>query len=82
VILRDRDDGARAALRLDAARDVAFGPARGLSEVWTQGTSLLTRLFSLILFGDLVSAYLAVLRGVNPTPVEAIARIKDRLRTG
>jgi glucose/mannose-6-phosphate isomerase len=82
VILRDRDDGARAALRVDAARDVSFGPARGMSEVWTQGASLLTRLFSLILFGDLVSAYLAVLRGVNPTPVEAIARIKERLGAG
>jgi glucose/mannose-6-phosphate isomerase len=82
VILHDRDDDAQAARRVEAARDIAFGPARGLSEIWSQGTSLLTRLFSLIMFGDLVSAYLAVLLGVDPTPVEAITRIKTRLGAG
>ena len=31
-----------------------------------------------MLLGDLVSLYLAVLRGVDPTPVEAIDRLKTR----
>ncbi len=34
---------------------------------------------SLVLLGDLVSLYLAVLRGVDPTPVEAIERFKREL---
>jgi glucose/mannose-6-phosphate isomerase len=34
---------------------------------------------SLVLLGDLVSIYLAVLRGTDPTPVEAIERLKEQL---
>jgi glucose/mannose-6-phosphate isomerase len=79
VILRDRDDGARSGARIDAARAVSFERARGSTEVWSQGSGVLTRLFSLILFGDMVSAYLAVLAGVDPTPVGPIASIKELL---
>ena len=32
-----------------------------------------------MLLGDLVSLYLAVLRGVDPGPVEAIQRLKTEL---
>jgi glucose/mannose-6-phosphate isomerase len=34
---------------------------------------------SLVLLGDLVSLYLAVLRGVDPEPVEILVRLKDEL---
>jgi glucose/mannose-6-phosphate isomerase len=36
-------------------------------------------MLSLVLLGDLVSLYLAVLRGVDPTPVEVIERLKAAL---
>ncbi|MDX6666718.1 MAG: hypothetical protein QOK04_98, partial [Solirubrobacteraceae bacterium] len=35
--------------------------------------------FSLVLLGDLVSLYVAVLRGVDPEPVEVIERLKAEL---
>jgi glucose/mannose-6-phosphate isomerase len=47
--------------------------------VQTQGESATERLLSLVLLGDLVSLYLAVLRGVDPGPVEAIERLKEEL---
>jgi glucose/mannose-6-phosphate isomerase len=34
---------------------------------------------SLVLLGDLVSIYLAVLKGVDPSPVDVIERLKDEL---
>ena len=34
---------------------------------------------SLVLLGDLVSLYLAVLRGIDPTPVRVIDDLKARL---
>ncbi len=34
---------------------------------------------SLVLLGDLVSLYLAVLQGVDPTPVDILVRFKDEL---
>ena len=36
-------------------------------------------MLSLVLLGDLVSAYLAVLRGIDPTPVPMIERLKAEL---
>jgi glucose/mannose-6-phosphate isomerase len=79
VVLRDRDDGAVGEERVRAARSTAFRRARSIAEVWSVGSGRLARVFSLILFGDLVSVYLAVLRGVDPTPVAVIDAIKRRL---
>ena len=51
-------------------------------EAWATGTSLLARLFSLLYLGDWVSFYLAVLNGVDPTPVHRIDVLKKRLADG
>jgi glucose/mannose-6-phosphate isomerase len=45
----------------------------------TRGESRLERVLSAVLLGDLVSVYMAVLAGVDPTPVEAITRLKQQL---
>jgi len=44
-----------------------------------EGTSPLSQVMSLILFGDYVSYYLAILYAVDPTPVKAIDFLKKRL---
>ena len=44
-----------------------------------RGESRLERVLSLVLLGDLVSVYMAVLAGVDPTPVEALSRFKQQL---
>lgn len=79
VLLRDRDEEARSALRVEITRDLPLRRACGITEVWSQGNSLLSRLLSLVLFGDLVSVYMALLVGVDPTPVEIITETKRRL---
>jgi glucose/mannose-6-phosphate isomerase len=48
-------------------------------EVESVGASALERVMTGTMLGDLVSVYLAVLRGVDPTPVEAIDRFKHAL---
>jgi glucose/mannose-6-phosphate isomerase len=45
----------------------------------TRGESRVERVLSAVLLGDLVSVYMAVLAAVDPTPVEAITRIKKQL---
>lgn len=47
--------------------------------VAARGPSRLARLFSLVQLGDYVSCYLAVLYGVDPTPVDAIQALKAGL---
>ena len=51
----------------------------GINEIWSQGKSSLARIFSLIYFGDILSVYLAVMRGIDPTPIEIITRLKREL---
>jgi glucose/mannose-6-phosphate isomerase len=45
----------------------------------TRGESRLERVLSAVLLGDLVSVYMAVLAGVDPTPTPALSRLKDQL---
>jgi glucose/mannose-6-phosphate isomerase len=79
VILRDPYEPERLARRVAITRDLAFGRAGGVDEVWARGRGILARLCSIILVGDFVSWYLAVLRGVDPTPVPVIDELKRRL---
>ena len=48
----------------------------GIEEYSTSGESLLSRIFSLVIFGDFVSYYLAILNGIDPTPIGLIDSIK------
>jgi glucose/mannose-6-phosphate isomerase len=48
--------------------------------VSARGETLFERVMSLVLLGDLVSMYLAVLEEVDPTPVEALVLLKYRMR--
>ncbi|MEX1046835.1 MAG: bifunctional phosphoglucose/phosphomannose isomerase [Actinomycetota bacterium] len=48
-------------------------------EIQARGDSALSWLLSLIFFGDFTSVYSALLRGVDPTPVDVIERLKKSL---
>ena len=60
-----------------------FGPtaaiAQPCSRVEAPGDDQLQRVLALVLLGDLVSVYLAVLDGVDPSEIEAIERLKADL---
>jgi len=55
--------------------------AKGISrsDVHARGESALAQLFSLVLTGDYVSAYLALEYGLDPTPVQVITDLKNKL---
>jgi glucose/mannose-6-phosphate isomerase len=79
VMLLDGTEAPRLARRVRLTSDLALGPAAGVHEVRARGKGRLSRLLSLVLIGDLVSIYLAYLRGVDPAPVEIIDAIKQGL---
>lgn len=79
IFLRDKGTHKRVAIREDITRQIVSGYASNVTEVWSEGTSLLTRMFSLIQFGDWVSLYLAVLNDEDPTPVDVIDYLKGEL---
>ena len=51
-----------------------------LFEVQAQGKSPLAKMLSTICIGDFTSVYLAILHGVDPTPVKTINYLKDTLK--
>jgi glucose/mannose-6-phosphate isomerase len=79
VFLRDREDQPEVQRRMDITQELLESDGLPYVEVWSEGDSLLTRLFSLICLGDFMSYYVAILRGVDPTPVERIEYLKKRL---
>jgi glucose/mannose-6-phosphate isomerase len=79
VFLVDPDQHPRVHRRIElTAAEVERAGAPVIS-VEARGQSRLERVLSLVLLGDLVSVYLAVLEGVDPTPVEPIERLKAAL---
>ena len=79
VLLRDRGDSPRINRRIEVTVDIMRPAISGVTEVWSRGESELARLLSLIYIGDFTSAYLALLNGVDPTPVRVIDRLKQEL---
>ena len=79
VFLRDKGEHARVAVRLKITKDIVTQYAAGVQEIWSEGSSLLARMFSLIQFGDWMSFYLAILNNQDPTPVKAIDHLKSEL---
>ncbi len=67
------------AARFPVTVDVARSSGILHREVRAEGDTPLSCLMSLLMLGSAVSVYLAALRGVDPTPIDAIARIKREL---
>jgi glucose/mannose-6-phosphate isomerase len=82
VFLDDSDLHPRTRQRIELTRGLIQGDAAGTFRVETIGETRTDRLASLVLLGDLVSVYLAVLRSVDPTPVPPLDRLKGALANG
>jgi glucose/mannose-6-phosphate isomerase len=79
VFLEDPEAGERAALRVDLTADIVGAQAAVVERIAPRGATRVERLVALVLLGDLVSLYLAVLRGADPIDVAPIDRLKAGL---
>jgi len=79
VFLVDPDQHPRVHGRIELTAAEVERAGAPVIRVEARGDSRLERVLSLVLLGDLVSVYLAVLEGVDPTPVEPIERLKAAL---
>jgi glucose/mannose-6-phosphate isomerase len=78
-ILRDRGDHRRIGIRMAIVRKMIADLGLTVTDVHSAGTGSLARMFSLVQWGDFVSFYLAMLNGVDPTPIAAIDHLKREL---
>ena len=79
VALDDRDLHPRLRQRIELTLEVVGDQAAARRRVESVGETRLERLVSLVLLGDLVSLYAAVLNGRDPALIEPIDRLKAGL---
>jgi glucose/mannose-6-phosphate isomerase len=82
VALRHDGEHPDVALRFAASIQIAEAAGVRAEEVRAAGRSALAQLMSLLAMGDFTSVYSGLVRGVDPTPIEAIVRLKAALAGG
>lgn len=79
VFLDDSDAHPRVKERMDLTEKLIADNAAACYRLQTRGQTTIERVISLVLLGDLVSVYMAALRGVDPGPVRLIEQLKGDL---
>jgi glucose/mannose-6-phosphate isomerase len=79
IEIRSNFDNPRITKRFDVTEQLLSGRKPAAEIVSLRGESLLDQLMYGVALGDFVSIYLAILNGIDPTPVEIIEKFKARL---
>ncbi|CAM3626426.1 bifunctional phosphoglucose/phosphomannose isomerase [Brevibacillus invocatus] len=79
TLIRDAEDSDSMAKRVEISAEILRERAGAVRVVHSQGASRMARLFSIVYLADYVSLYTALIRGVDPTPVEVINLFKSKL---
>lgn len=82
IFLRDRIEPEEIRNRIEKTKELISAESSKIFEVWSFGKGKLAKMLSTICVGDFVSIYLAVLHGVDPTPVKTIALLKEKTKQG
>jgi glucose/mannose-6-phosphate isomerase len=79
VLLDDSDLHPRIRKRVELTQQLIAESGAVAERVQSMGETRVDRLVSMVLLGDLVSLYLAVLRGVDPANIDLLTRLKQEL---
>lgn len=79
IALRHAGEHGDVATRFPLSEEIAGRSGADVHEVEARGRSDLAHLLTLVQIGDLVSTYLGLARGVDPSPIEAITSLKRAL---
>jgi glucose/mannose-6-phosphate isomerase len=79
VFLDDVDTHPRTRARIGLTTELIGADAEEVEVVRSRGASRTERVMSLVLLGDLLSLYLAVLRGADPVEIDVLHTLKARL---
>ncbi len=80
IFIRDKDEPSEIRSRIEITKKLMEPAGIGIYEVWSQGKSSLAKMLSVIAVADFLSVYLAILRGIDPTPVQTINKLKSSLK--
>ncbi len=79
VFLEDQDQHPRERQRVELTAELISDPAHDVIRIETEGETRTERLLWSVMLGDLISLELAARESVDPTPVDVIENLKDRL---
>ncbi|HWH67643.1 MAG TPA: bifunctional phosphoglucose/phosphomannose isomerase [Gaiellales bacterium] len=79
VLLRDPGERDETRRMIEATAELIAQDAVLVEQVEGRGDTAAARAFSMVAHGDWVSYHAALERGVNPTPVDRIGRLKQRI---
>jgi glucose/mannose-6-phosphate isomerase len=82
LLLRSDRDNPRHKLRFDVTRELLDRASVPHKTLQFGGANMLSEVLQLTLFTDYVSFYVALLNGVDPSPVKSIDYLKERLAKG
>jgi glucose/mannose-6-phosphate isomerase len=80
IFIRDKAEPAEIETRIETTKAIMERAGLVMFDLEVQGESTLAKMLSTIVVGDFLSVYLAVLRGVDPTPVLTINYLKNTLK--
>jgi len=79
IFIRDKEEPIEIRSRVEVTKKLIEPTGISIYEIWSQGKSTLTKMLSVVAVADFVSIYLAILRGVDPAPVQTINKLKSAL---
>jgi glucose/mannose-6-phosphate isomerase len=81
VLIRDEDEPPEIRNRIEAKKKLVLPKVRKTLEIYAVGKSILAKMFSVLFIGDLTSIYLAILLGIDPSPVRIITEMKREMQS-
>ncbi|MCK4332961.1 MAG: bifunctional phosphoglucose/phosphomannose isomerase [Thermoplasmatales archaeon] len=80
ILFRDKDnESLNMSTRLNFMKSLFEDSVANIIEIHPKGKSRLAKMMYIMCLGDFLSCYLAILRNIDPTPVDIITELKQRL---
>jgi len=79
ILIRDKAEPLEISTRIEITKTLMRPTMPKIHEIWVEGKTNLAKMLSTILVADFTSIYLALLRGLDPTPVNTVATMKEKI---
>ena len=79
IFLRDKMEPLQIKNRIELTKSISSLPLKTF-EVWSKGISDLAKMLSILCIGDFTSVYHAIFNKIDPTPVNTITLLKEKMR--
>jgi glucose/mannose-6-phosphate isomerase len=80
ILIRDSNEPPEMHKRIEVTKELMKQQRLKIHEILSEGRTKLAKMLSVVCIGDFTSVYFAILKGVDPTPVETIDLLKAKIK--